>query len=319
MVFSGTDGMRIWVIAGLLTSAVAVMPVMAQTTAIDARVGKLEKEMRAVQRKVFPGGSEQFFEPEIAPPTTPAEAPGTPASTPIADLTARVTALEGQLATMTGQIEQNEFKLRQIETQQAQIEARLKTLETPPVIDTVPADAAAASIDAAAKPVAAAAKPSPPAAKPAAKPGASDASRAEKIAAIEKPSTGDAGEDEYIYGYRLWSAKLYPEAQAQLKMVVEKYPRHRRASFAQNLLGRAYLDEGKPGLASVAFYDSYQKMPRGERAPESLYYLGQSLTRLKKTADACKVYGEFEAVYGATAPETLKSNVAKAKSDAKCA
>ena len=30
---------------------------------IEGRVGKLEKEMKAVQRKVFPGGAQQYFDP----------------------------------------------------------------------------------------------------------------------------------------------------------------------------------------------------------------------------------------------------------------
>ena len=70
--------------------------------------------------------------------------------------------------------------------------------------------------------------------------------------------------------------------EAALKQVADTYPKHRRASFAQNLSGRAYLDEGKPALAATAFYDSYSKWPEGERAPDSLVYLGQALTRLKK-------------------------------------
>ena len=84
-----------------------------------------------------------------------------------------------------------------------------------------------------------------------------------------------------------------------MKTVVAKYPKHRRASYAQNLLGRAYLDDGKPSLAAIAFYDNYKKMPDGERAPDSLYYLAQALMQLNKPADACKVYGELTDVYGA--------------------
>ena len=114
-----------------------------------------------------------------------------------------------------------------------------------------------------------------------------------------KPDTGDAAEDGYTYGYRLWTAKLYPEAATALKPVADKYPKHRRASFAQNLLGRAYLDDGKPSLASLAFYDSYKKFPDGERAPDSLFYLAQALVKLKKpAADVCKVYAELTDVYG---------------------
>src|SRR3546814_19232993 len=109
-----------------------------------------------------------------------------------------------------------------------------------------------------------------------------------------------------MYGYSLWEAKFYPEAEAQLKSVVEKYSSHRRASFAQNLLGRAYLDEGKPALASVAFYENYQKRPKGERAPDSLAYLGQALIQLKKPTDPCTIYTKSYYVYGARAKGGLK-------------
>lgn len=60
-------------------------------------------------------------------------------------------------------------------------------------------------------------------------------------------------------------------------------------------------------------------MPNGERASESLYWLGIALTRLKKPADACKVYREFDDVYSAKANADLKAKVAKGKTDAKCA
>ena len=52
---------------------VAAMPVSAQDNTVVKRVERLEKEMRAVQRSVFPGGSPTFFEGEIAPDNTPGE------------------------------------------------------------------------------------------------------------------------------------------------------------------------------------------------------------------------------------------------------
>ena len=103
-----------------------------------------------------------------------------------------------------------------------------------------------------------------------------------------------------------------------LKKVVADYPKSRRASYAQNLIGRAYLDDGKPSLASIAFYDNYKKFPDGERAPDSLYYLGSALVKLDKAADACKVYGELVDVYGATISAKMKADVAKARVAAKC-
>jgi TolA-binding protein len=131
-------------------------------------------------------------------------------------------------------------------------------------------------------------------------------------------SSGDAGEDAYMAGYRLWDAKKYGEARTALKAFLAKYPKHRRASYAQNLIGRAYLDEGSPGNAAEAFAANYQTNPRGERAQESLYYLGQSLMKLNKPTDACRVYSEIDDAYGDKVPDNLKSRIATARKEAKC-
>ena len=158
----------------------------------------------------------------------------------------------------------------------------------------------------------------PSATRSAAAAGSKDLGRAARLVAVERTDTGDAAEDSYMYGYRLWAAKLYPEAETQLKQVVTAYPKSKRASYAQNLLGRSYLDEGKNSAASVEFYNNYKKMPEGERAPESLYYLGQSLMKLNKPADACKVYSELTDVYGTKIGADMKANVAKGRNAAKC-
>ena len=91
-------------------------------------VDRLEKEMRAVQRKVFPGGT-GLIQPDVTAPTVQPTAPGAPASSAVVDLTARVTSLEQQMATMTGQIEQTGFQLRtlrdQFDTYKRATDARL--------------------------------------------------------------------------------------------------------------------------------------------------------------------------------------------------
>lgn len=290
--------MRKTLILAILLGGIAASPLAAQRGNLDARVDKLEKEVRAVQRKVFPNGA--MVEAEIAPETMAGTPPGTPASTPITDLTQRVNALESQLAALTGQSEQNAHQIRQLQDQvkklAADTDTRIKTLEgpaLPAVAPTLPEGTT---------------RLTPPA-------------RDEQAGTdgIARPSTGDEADDRYVYGFRLWQAKHYAEAQAELKTVVDKYPQYRRASFARNLLGRAYLDDGKPALASVAFYDNYQKLPKGDRAPDSLYYLGVSLTQLKKPADACKVYEELQAVYGASLSASLKTMIADGRKKAKCA
>ncbi|HEX8447547.1 MAG TPA: tetratricopeptide repeat protein [Sphingomonas sp.] len=293
--------MRIPLILSLL--ATVATPVVAQTSApVTARVDRLEKEMRAVQRKVFPGGA-GYVEPEITAPAAPVQAGN--ASAPITDLTARVSSMEQELARMTGQVEQNGFRLRQLEEQLT----RLRT-ETGTRLDTLERGGAGA---------APAALPAPaPAAD--ADPGETAAPPAPSPAPAAAGSDGDSAEAAYLAGYRLWEQKNYADAETALKAFVAKYPQSRRASYAQNLLGRTYLDDGKPAAAAVAFHANYTKNPRGERAPDSLYYLGQALTKLDKPnlPKACEAYDALLREYGGTINQALKDRVAKARTDAKC-
>lgn len=281
----------------------------AQDANIDGRVGKLEKEMRAVQRQVFPNGAGKLVEPDILAPTA-AKPTNTATSTATSDLIARVDALETQLATLTGQVEQQGNNTRGLEARLKLIESQLASQQTVQATEAPKPAATPAvsvptpkSVPATTKPVAAA-KPS--------------ASRVAAVAAIERPATGDAFEDGYNYGYRLWELKFYPEAQVTLEETVRKYPKHRRASYARNLLGRAWLDDKKPATAVKVFYDNYKADPRGDRAPESLFFLGSALTDLGKTAEACEAFGELGKAYPDVATGRLADRVASGKTRAKC-
>ncbi|MBV8237146.1 MAG: tetratricopeptide repeat protein [Sphingomonas sp.] len=293
-------------------------PAFAQS-GLEGRVGRLESEMRAVQRKVFPGnGLPPSVEPQITAAPPPGREIGSPATAPLADLTQRVNLLEQQVTNLTGQVEQTQYRMRQLEEQ---FTAYRKETDAK-IAGGAGVAPVAGGIGGGEEPGAAPApgrKPTtqPPAPAAPAQAG-KDPARAGRLAAIEKPNTSQPDEDDYIYGYRLWNAKLYPEAVTQLKKVVADYPRSRRASYAQYLIGRTYLDDGKPSLASIAFYDNYKKMPDGERAPESLYYLGQSLMKLNKPADACKVYGELSDVYGAKISTQMRGDIERARAAAKC-
>ncbi len=327
--------MRLAIIALLLAGTAA--PALAQDDpSIPGRVDKLEHEMRAVQRKVFPGANPEFFEPQIAPQAAPPPDVGTPASSAVSDLSQRVSALEQQVQQLTNQAEENSHRLDVLEQNYTKMKGdtdyRLNTLEghgTPPPAGG--GDTGAAPPPPATVPVTDPNAPAPfgpRGRKPvtgAAAPTMADESGNQPPPAGAAPAalpslakTGDPAEDQYMLGYTLWSQKHYADAETQLKAVVAKYPKHKRASYAQNLLGRAYMDDGQLSEAAKAFYASYKQFPRGERAPDSLYYLGQTLQKLKKNADACQAYGEFNDVYGATAAPALKARVKQAQADAQC-
>ena len=86
-----------------------------------------------------------------------------------------------------------------------------------------------------------------------------------------------------------------------------------------NARARAYA-QGREAeqLAAEALLANYRGNPKGERAPDSLFYLGQSLVALKQPAQACKAYAELEDVYGASMRADLKSLLPAAKSRAGC-
>jgi len=302
-------------------------PALAQRGApIDQRVDRVERELRAVQRKVFPNGAPAFSEPEIAAPAPVAAPLPEAGGGALNALSARVDSLERELQRTTGQIEQFQNRLSIVSEQaakdRADFDARLKLLEASAAPAAAPTPAFGDEAVAAPPPrTVPSGRPGRGAPRPA-RAAEADAEpvRDDRVAAAlpASPATGDPAEDGYMAGYELWMQKKYPEAEAALKRVVQKYPKHRRASYAQNLLGRAYLDDGQPASAAEAFAANYQKDPKGERAPDSLYYLGQSLVQLKKQADACRVYDELNSAYGATMSASLKTRTAAARREAGC-
>lgn len=294
----------------VVLTLVLAAPALAQSAAdpnLDARLRKLESEVSVLQRVVFPGGDGRFF-PQMQPSqggTTPA---GTPATTPSADMLTRMDALEGHVSKLTAQVEEDRNRIDKLEVRLAALEGTKAAPSPAAIATTAPPPAP--------KPVATT-TPSPTATT-AAKPADPSAKRLAAVRAVEKPKTADAGDDEYSYGFRLWEAKFYPEAQQQLKLFLNKYPKHARVSYARNLLGRTYLDEGNPREAASWFLQNFKADEKGDRAPDSLLLLAESMRRLNDVNRACVALDQFEAKYPAEAAGRLKSQYLATKGGLKC-
>jgi TolA-binding protein len=284
--------MRFHLLGLVLLASVAAPAAAQRDESVERRVDRLEQEMRAVQRRVFPGGRTQFVEPEIRPEER-AQPSGGVSGDALASLAARVDALESQLRSLTGQVEEQGYRTRQLEEQIARLRSdlggRLERLETP-AREPEP------------EPAPAVREPETAAAEPAA----------------EQPAApADAAEEAYNAGYRLWNSQRYAEAQQVLEAAATRFPATRWTSWMRNLQGRAYLDDDKPATAARIFLANYQDNPQGERAADSLYYLGQALTRLNRRAEACRVYGELEQVYP-NMRASLRGGLPRARADARC-
>jgi len=311
----------------LAGGAVAASPASAQDQ--EARLRKIEAEVRALQRTVFPNSGDRFFTPEVVTPSGPAgqqPSVGTPSETAVTDILARLDAMEAQLARLTAGSEVSENALSRLEERIIRLEGTgapaAAANAAPPAAGPAAGSANAALSPApsptpspapsrASAPVRAAAPTPAVAAGP-------SADRLARVQAIAKPDTGDAGDDEYTYGFRLWGAGFYPEAQQQLKLFVEKYPGNARISFARNLLGRAYLDDGQPRVAAPYFLENYQKDPMGARAPDSLLYLAEAMIALDDTARACRALAEFGEKYPALATGRLQEQYDKDRTRVTC-
>ena len=274
------------------------MPALAQP-APDRRIERLEQEVRALQRRVFPDGRSQSVDPEIGPARPNASGPGANGDA-VGNLIERVDGLEVQLRALTAQVEEQGNRSRELEREigrlRTELNGRIGRLEQQTGATAGPPERAAPP------PSRPAQRETPPPAEPAAAPA---------------PGANDAAEEAYNAGFRLWEARRYGEAQQTLEAAATRHAGSRWASWMRNLAGRAHLDDNRPASAARIFLANYQENPRGERAADSLYFLGQSLTRLDRRAEACRVYDELAQVYP-NMREFIRTRLPQARTDARC-
>ncbi len=264
----------------------------------EQRIDRLEKQVRQVQGRIFPKGQ----------PVDTAGFVDEPAATQasVTTLITRLDTVERQLAEMTRSSEENGNRIAVMEADLARLRAdqerRLRALETAPapaVTGGVGGEALAESVvPPAPKPIVEGSKPDP--------------------AGDPVLSTDSIAEAAYDKGFQQWTARQYDASIRSLDAMIKAHPNHRRVSWAHNLAGRALLDKGQPRAAAERLLANYRRDPKGERAQDSLFYLGQALTKLGQPGQACKAYGELEEVYAGNVRAALRGDLVRAKAAAKC-
>lgn len=297
-----------------ISAAIALVPAAAlaqrQPPSPEQRIQRLEKQVSEMQRQVYPKGR----------PADTAGFSDEPAATQssVVTLDQRLDSVERQMTDLLRQSEENGNRLQLMAADLAKIrtdqDQRINALE-----QRISAAAATAPVQA---PVTEPMVPKPAPAKP---PKTTGTSKGE-TAAIGGPSpatasltpAADAGEDAYSEGFHQWEAGNYDQAITSLRAFTAAYPKHKRVSYANNLIGRSLLSKGNARAAAEAFLANYRGNPGGDRAPDSLLGLGQALMALGQAGQACKAYQELDAVYGAKIRPDLKKQEADAKAQAQC-
>ena len=280
-------------------ASLALTPATAQRRPVtpEQRLDRIERQVRQVQRHVFPKGE----------PADTAGFSDDPAATQVQanQLSNRLDAIESQMAQIVRSSEENGNRLATMEAELARLRAdqdrRLRALEI-----GGSGDGPATASDASAETDTAELDTPPPAPRPRLEPAGST------------PTTLEGAEAAYDVGFRLWEAKKYDQAIAALRRMIAAHPGDRRISWANNLIGRALLDKGQYRPAAEALLANYRANKDGERAPDSLYYLGQASMKLGQPAQACKAYAELENAYGTTIRPALRNLLPAARAEAGC-
>lgn len=123
---------------------------------------------------------------------------------------------------------------------------------------------------------------------------------------------------QYDYALSLMLQKQdFAKAETALAAFIEQNPKDGLAGNAHYWLGETYYVRKSYQEAAFAFAESFQKFPKGNKAPDSLLKLGMSLERLEKRREACTAYSRLLSSYP-NAGARLKARVKREQSRAKC-
>jgi len=253
-----------------ISAAIALVPASAlaqrQPPNPEQRIERLERQVNEMQRQVFPKGR----------PADTAGFSDEPAASQssVLTLSQRLDSVERQMTDLLRQSEENGNRLQQMAADLAKVrtdqDQRIAALEQRVSEAATVAPVQAPSTEPAAKPT-----PSKPTTTKPTKPNGASKGETGSIggpspAAPSAAPATDAGEDAYSEGFHQWEAGNYDQAITSLRAFTAAYPKHKRVSYANNLIGRSLLSKGNARAAAEAFLANYRGNPGGDRAPDSL-------------------------------------------------
>jgi len=272
------------------------------------RIQRLESDLQILQRQVYLGA------PKGGGNAQGGQAAGLSAGA-VASLEARVSQLESQLQALTGRIEELNHSITlsdgRLDRLGKDMDARMSRLEQGQ--PAAPAAAQAPAPQAPARPAAAAAAPAPAGSD-------DDQAPAQQVARVVGPGQAlplGTPQQQYDYARALLVQRDYETAETAFKAFVTTHPDDQLAGAAQFWLGETYYLRGNFQEAAAAYATSYEKFPKGVKAPDSLLKLGMSLVKLGKKSEACTVLKSLQAKYP-NAAANVKQTALRERQQAGC-
>lgn len=237
-------------------------------------IDRLEKEVNALQRRVFKGDT-KYFNQESA-------SSGQSQAINAAGVLVRLDQLEESLRLLTGRVEELTYSQRQLQNAftdfRAQTTYRLDALDgaNTDAVSSQPADNQP-SVDTAVS-----------ANSPEELPGADPAETDNNPATASLQASPTTSTEAFTQAFDLAKRDQFDAAEQAFLSFLSAYPDDPLASNGHYWLGRVYTAKKQLSDAADTFFNGYYKYPDGNKAPENLLALASTLRSMDSTKDACK-------------------------------
>lgn len=115
-----------------------------------------------------------------------------------------------------------------------------------------------------------------------------------KLSESKDASKNDQAEALYQQAYMLMKEKNTDKALKTFQQFIDNNPNHARLGEAYFWTGEINFQNGNYNQAAIKYLSSYQQNPKGNKAPDSLLKLGESLGKLYKVKRACFTFAKFK-------------------------
>ena len=291
-------------VIAVVAASVGGAGVSAQSRAeLAARIDQIERQLRAVQRKLFSQTGEAGGQPPAVTQTEQLNSRRL-----LADMSVQVSNVEAQLRRLTGRLET-------LEHRQAGMQKTIELLRKDTALRFEEAQGAAAVTGTVSIP------------SPQAK-----SNRLEQ--AIEKPAPqvlpeappqlpegirlpDGAPKEQYDYAFAFIHKNDLDKGRQAMEKFIARNPSDTLVGNAKYWLGRIQLRQNRPGLAAQQLLSLIESFPEHPKMTDALVDLADALVQLDSASDACNALAEFNRVSDKASPR-LKQRAGLIAKKANC-